>query len=113
MKLIRCLEGKVFDVAIDLRSGSKTFLKWYAQVLSPEKNNMMVIPEGCGHAFQTIEEDTELLYLHTAHYEPEYEGGVLFNDPSLNIEWPIVCTELSEKDRSYRLIDEKFLGVIL
>lgn len=113
MKLIRCLRGKVFDVAVDLRSGSKTFLKWYAQILSPEKNNMMIIPEGCGHAFQTMEADTELLYLHTSHYEPNYEGGLLFDDPALNIEWPMVYTDISERDKGHPVITKIFSGIVL
>ena len=113
MKLIRCLKGQVFDVAVDLRKDSKTFLQWYAQILSPEKNNVLVIPEGCAHGFQTLEEDTELLYIHTSHYEPKHEGGVQFDDPILNIKWPMVYTDISERDKKHSMINKIFSGISL
>lgn len=113
MKLIRCLKGKVWDVAIDLRAGSSTFMQWHAEELSPENARMMVIPEGCGHGFQVIEEDSELLYLHTAHYAPEFEDGVLFSDPRLNISWPLPVTDLSERDRKHPLIAPDFAGLTI
>ncbi len=113
MKLVRCLKGRVFDVAVDLRADSKTYLHWYAQKLSPKDNNAMVIPEGCAHGFQTLEEDTELLYLHTSHYEPNYESGIRHNDPKLNIQWPMDNTDISEKDQRYPMIDNNFKGIML
>jgi len=113
MKLIRCVKGKVFDVAVDLRTGSKTFLKWYGIILNPEKNNMLVIPEGCAHGFQTLEDDTELLYLHTSYYEPEYERGFLFNDSAVNIKWPLACTDVSEKDKKHPIISQSNSGIDL
>ena len=88
MKLVRCLKGKVWDVAVDLRAGSSTFLQWHAVELSAEKARMIVIPEGFGHGFQVLEEDSELLYLHTAHYAPFAEGGVRPMDPRLSIAGP-------------------------
>ena len=111
MKLIRCLRGKVWDVAVDLRAGSSTFLQWHAEELSPENARVMVIPERCGHGFQVMEEDSELLYLHTAFYAPEFEGGALFNDPRLNISWPLPVTDLSERDRKYPPITPDFAGL--
>jgi dTDP-4-dehydrorhamnose 3,5-epimerase len=111
MKLIRCLKGKVWDVAIDLRAGSSTFMQWHAEELSPENARMMVIPEGCGHGFQVMEEDSELLYLHTALYAPEFESGALFSDPRLNISWPLPVTDLSERDRKHPLITPDFAGI--
>lgn len=111
MKLVRCLKGKVFDVAVDLRADSDTFLKWHAEVLTPENDRMFVIPEGFAHGFQILETNTELLYLHTAHYDPKYEGGVLSNDPALNITWPVPCSEISDRDSMYRRIDNKFAGI--
>ncbi|MFK5857317.1 MAG: dTDP-4-dehydrorhamnose 3,5-epimerase family protein [Bacteroidota bacterium] len=113
MKLIRCLKGAAFDVAVDLRKSSKTFLQWYALLLTPETNNMLIIPEGCAHGFQTIKKDTELLYLHTSFYEPKNEGGIRFNDPVLNIKWPVECTDISEKDRKHLLIGEHYAGIVL
>lgn len=111
MKLVRCLTGKVFDVAVDLRKGSKTFLQWHAEILTPENNKMMVIPEGFAHGFQTLENESEILYLHTQAYQAEFEGGVLFNDPELNIQWPLVKTNVSERDSKHPLIDDDFTGL--
>ena len=113
MKLVHCLKGLVFDVAVDLRKTSKTYLQWYAQKLSPEANNVMVIPEGCAHGFQTLEEETELLYLHTSYYEPDYESGVRYNDPVLKISWPENSTDISEKDQKHPVIDKDFKGIVL
>jgi dTDP-4-dehydrorhamnose 3,5-epimerase len=113
MKLIRCLKGKVWDVAVDLRAGSPTFLQWHAQELSPENTRMMVIPEGCAHGFQVLEQDSELLYLHTAFYAPEAEGGTLHNDSRLNISWPLPATDLSERDRRHPPLTAEFPGIKL
>ena len=71
---------------------------------------MMVIPEGFAHGFQVIEEESEMLYLHTEFYQPEHEAGLLYNDPTLAINWPLSCTELSEKDKSYSLIGQNYSG---
>jgi dTDP-4-dehydrorhamnose 3,5-epimerase len=76
MKLVRCLKGKVWDVAVDLRPQSRSYKRWYAQEISPQNAHMMVIPEGFAHGFQVLEAGSELLYLHTAFYKPESEGGV-------------------------------------
>ena len=89
MKLVRCLKGKVWDVAVDLRAGSPTLLQWHAEELSAENCRMLVIPEGCAHGFQVLEEASELLYLHTAFYEPPAEGGIQPTDPALAIPWPL------------------------
>jgi dTDP-4-dehydrorhamnose 3,5-epimerase len=113
MKLIRCLRGRVFDVAVDLRKNSKTFLQWYGQILTPEENNMFVIPEGCAHGFQNIEKNTELLYLHTSHYQPKSEGGFRFDDPVLNIKWPMMYSDISKKDKEYPDITKRFKGIIM
>jgi dTDP-4-dehydrorhamnose 3,5-epimerase len=113
MKLIRCLSGRVWDVALDLRAGSPTFLQWYGAEISSENAHMMVIPEGCAHGFQVLEPDSELLYLHTASYEPSAEGGVLYNDPSVNIEWKIPPTDMSKRDTSHLLLSSSFKGLVL
>ncbi|MCK5606251.1 dTDP-4-dehydrorhamnose 3,5-epimerase [Candidatus Pacearchaeota archaeon] len=112
-KMVRCLKGKVFDVALDLRADSSTFLQWHAEELTPENGKMFIIPEGCAHGFQTLEEETELLYLHTAYYEPKYEGGVLFNDPAFDIHWPLACDEISDRDAMHKKIDPHFPGINL
>ena len=104
MKLIRCLKGKVFDVAIDIRKDSATYLQWHAEELSAENGNMLIIPEGCAHGFQVLEQDSELLYLHTAHYAPKSEGGFMYNDPAIGIKWPLEVTVISDRDLKYNLI---------
>jgi len=113
MKMVRCLKGKVWDVAVDLRRDSATFLRWYGQELSSENNAMMVIPEGCAHGFQVLEADSELLYLHTQAYAPTCEGGVRHDDPKLAIDWPLHVSDLSERDHLHGLIDANYCGVIL
>lgn len=113
MKIVRCIKGRVFDVAVDLRQGSPTFLKSFALELSPEKQTAVVIPEGCAHGFQVLEGNSELLYLHTAYYIPEYEGGLNFSDPKLGIKWPLPCTNLSTRDQNHPFLNEQFLGLSL
>lgn len=111
MKLVRCLRGRVWDVAVDLRAGSPTFLCWHAEELAPDNARMLVIPEGCAHGFQVLEPESELLYLHTAMYAPEAEGGVFCNDPRLGITWPLPVEGLSHRDRSFPPIALDFLGI--
>lgn len=113
IKIVRCIKGRVFDVVVDLRRDSPTFLKWAAVELTPESNIAFVIPEGCAHGFQVLEEDSELLYLHTAFYSPESEGAVRFDDPMVDVDWPLVATDLSERDLSHPLLKEKFKGIVL
>jgi len=101
---VRCIKGKVFDVAIDLRTDSNTYLQWYGVELSAEKMNMFVIPEGFAHGFQSLENNVEMLYLHTEFYNKKSEGAIRYNDPKINIQWPIPITEVSEKDKNHPLI---------
>lgn len=113
MKLIRCLKGRVWDVAIDLRADSSTFLQWHAEELSAETPEMMVIPEGCAHGFQVLESESELLYLHTAFYQPSAEAGVRYDDPRLAITWPLPVADLSARDQQHALITPDFSGIKL
>lgn len=113
LKIIRCIKGRVFDVAIDLRAGSPTFLKWVAIELAPENYNAIVIPEGCAHGFQVLEKDSELLYLHTMLYTPQAEGGVRFDDPKIAIKWPLTPLDISERDLTHLFIDENYKGIFL
>ena len=113
MKMVRCLHGRVWDVAVDLRAGSPTFLKWYAHELNPVDAQMMLIPEGFAHGFQALEPDSELLYLHTEFYQPESEGGVRHDDPALNIDWPLTPEDLSARDLAHPLLTNAFTGVTL
>lgn len=113
MKLIRCVRGAVWDVALDLRQESPTFLQWHAETLSAENTRMMVIPEGCAHGFQALVPGSELLYLHTAAYQAAAEGGIRYNDPAIRIAWPLTPADISERDNSHPLIDSSFKGIAL
>lgn len=104
-KLVRCLRGRVWDVAVDLRTTSATYGRWHAVELNPETANALLIPEGCAHGFQVLEPDSELLYVHSEAWVPQAETGVRFNDPQLNIPWPLVPLGLSERDRVLPLLD--------
>lgn len=108
IKLVRCVRGRVFDVAVDLRTSSPTFLKWVGVELSADNKNMMYIPEGFAHGFQTLSEDAELVYLHSEYYRPQAEGGLLYNDPAIGISWPETVTQVSERDRSFSVITENY-----
>lgn len=113
MKLVRCLKGRVWDVAVDLRRGSPTFLQWHAEKLTPDNQRLFVIPEGCAHGFQALEPDSELLYLHTAFYAPQAEGAVRFDDPRLGISWPLPVADLSPRDRVHPPLDGTYTGISL
>ena len=111
MKLVRCTKGRVWDVAVDLRAGSPTFLRWHAEELSPQNTRMLIIPEGCAHGFQSLEPNSELLYLHTNFYVPEAEDGVMYSDSRLSIPWPLPVTSLSDRDKEYPLISSDYYGI--
>lgn len=105
MKFVSCLRGEVFDVAVDVRPDSPTRWHWHAELLSPENHKTLVIPEGFAHGFQTLTEDCEMLYLHTAVYHPPAEGGLNAADPALAIEWPLVVSEMSPRDFSHPFLN--------
>jgi dTDP-4-dehydrorhamnose 3,5-epimerase len=113
MKLVRCIKGRVWDVAVDLRADSSTFLKWHAEELSAENARMLVIPEGFAHGFQVLERDSELLYLHTEFYTPSAERGVRPTDPELMIAWPLAPQDLSDRDLNHPLLTSEFTGLVL
>lgn len=104
-KLVRCLRGRVWDVAVDLRSDSATYGQWHAVELSPQAANALLIPEGCAHGFQALEPGSELLYLHSGAWVPEAETGVRFDDPQLAISWPLPPLGLSERDLGLPLLE--------
>ncbi|MCB2187250.1 MAG: dTDP-4-dehydrorhamnose 3,5-epimerase family protein [Deltaproteobacteria bacterium] len=110
-KTIFCLAGAVWDVAVDLRRGSPTFLQWHAVVLTRANQRALHLPPGVAHGFQTLEPDSELLYLHSQFYAPEHEGGVRPDDPRLGITWPREIAGLSERDQSFPLLSDDFPGV--
>ena len=113
VKIITCLRGAVFDVTVDIRVGSPTFLQWVGVELSAKNGAMILIPEGCAHGFQTLSDDTELLYLHTAPYAPESEGGLHYADPRLDISWPLPLADISQRDQNHALLSADFAGVIV
>jgi dTDP-4-dehydrorhamnose 3,5-epimerase len=111
-KLIRCTRGRVFDVAVDLRAGSPTFGRWHGLELSEDNDCQVFIPEGFAHGFQTLSDEAELLYQHTAPYAPACEGGVRHDDPSLAIAWPLPVTQVSDRDQALPLLGPAFEKVI-
>jgi len=110
-KIIRCVHGKVFDVMVDIRTGSPTFKQWHGVMLSKDNMRMVYIPEGFAHGFQTLTDNAELIYHHSAFYSPEYGHGLRFDDPALAIEWPLTVGAISPKDQGYPLIDNNFKGI--
>lgn len=110
-KIVKCLYGKVFDVAIDIRKNSQTFLQWHGEILSEENMKMIYIPDGFAHGFQTLEEESELLYFHSNFYDKDYEDGIRYNDPRINIKWPLEITYISKRDKDFLLLDESFKGL--
>lgn len=110
-KLIRCLAGRVFDVVLDLRAASPTFLQWRAVELAAGDDRAILIPEGCAHGFQALETDSSLLYLHTAMYAPQAEGGVRHDDPRAAIAWPLPPRNLSLRDLQHPLLPPDFDGI--
>lgn len=104
-KLIRCVRGRVYDVMLDLRPSSKTFLRWHAVELDAGKGNVVFIPEGCAHGFVALADDSELHYQMSAFYVPEAKRGVLWNDPAFAIRWPVDAPLVSAADRSFTPFD--------
>ncbi|MFK8068111.1 MAG: dTDP-4-dehydrorhamnose 3,5-epimerase family protein [Gammaproteobacteria bacterium] len=112
-KLITCIKGKIFDVVVDLRKDSKTFLQTYTVELSAESHNSLLIPEGLAHGFQTLVNDVEMLYLHSANYAPEFEDTLNPIDPALGIDWPESISIISDRDKSKDYISSSFEGIAL
>jgi dTDP-4-dehydrorhamnose 3,5-epimerase len=110
-KVVSCLQGEVFDVAIDLRTGSPTFLQWHAEILSAENRRSLLIPEGFAHGFQTLSDDVEMLYFHTANYAPTSAAGVNPLAPKLAINWPLPFTEVSDQDKNLPMLLPNFEGI--
>lgn len=113
IKMVSCIKGEIYDVAVDLRRDSPTFLQWHGEILSATNRKSLLIPEGFAHGFQALTGDCELIYLHTEAYHPEAEGGLNVADPRINIIWPLPVNDLSERDRNHPLINSDFQGVVL
>jgi dTDP-4-dehydrorhamnose 3,5-epimerase len=104
-KLVRCTQGSIFDVVVDLRPQSQSFMKWYGTDLSADNGSMLYIPEGCAHGCVSLVDGSEIYYLTSAAYAPDCARGVRFDDPAIGIEWPVPVTVISDQDRSWALIN--------
>lgn len=108
-KLVRVIKGEVYDVAVDLRKNSSTYGKWYGVILSNENKRQFYVPKGFAHGFLVLSEEAEFTYKCTDFYHPEDEGGILWNDPDIEVDWPIKDIDdiiLSEKDRKWKSLKE-------
>ena len=103
-KLVRALTGEVYDVVVDLRRGGPNFGKWIAVILSEENKRMLYIPAGFAHGFCVTSAEAEVFYMTTEEYAPDFEGGVLWNDPDVAINWPVTVPTLSPRDRGWPLL---------
>jgi dTDP-4-dehydrorhamnose 3,5-epimerase len=103
-KIVQCLRGAIYDVAVDLRSNSPTYGKWLAEELSEKNKKMLLIPKGFAHGFQTLADNCEIQYFMSEFYSTKSASGLRFNDPSLNIKWPLKNPILSEKDHNWPLM---------
>lgn len=112
-KFVMCLRGEVFDVAVDLRRGSPSFLQWHGEVLSADNHKTLVIPEGFAHGFQTLTDDCEMLYFHTVAYQSDAEGGLNAQDPLLAIQWPLPVNGQSERDKGHPMTQPDFQGIVV
>lgn len=111
IKMVRCIAGAVLDVIVDIRKDSPTFLQHVVAELSAANRQMIYIPEGFAHGFQTLQENTELIYHHSEFYKPGVEGGLKYNDEILNIHWPLPVINVSDRDNSHPLLDAQFKGI--
>jgi dTDP-4-dehydrorhamnose 3,5-epimerase len=111
IKLVRCIHGSVFDVIVDVRKNSTTFLQWFGVELSAENKKMIYIPEGFAHGFQTLTDDCELLYHHSGFYTQGSEAGILYNEPLVQIEWPLNVNVISQRDLQHPDLTNSFKGI--
>ncbi len=110
-KIISCIKGKVWDVAVDLRMDSPTFLKYHGEELSEYDHKSILIPEGFAHGFQTLTSNCEMLYFHTEDYNKQSEGAVNAIDPKIGIDWPLEISNLSERDKNHSFLKDNFRGI--
>ncbi len=111
IKLVRCIAGEVLDVVVDIRKGSPTFLKWTSVNLTAQGREMIYIPEGFAHGFQTLTDNAELIYHHSEAYHPGAEGGLRFDDHMLGIDWPLPVSEISRRDLEHTYLTPEFIGI--
>lgn len=103
-KIVICIKGSIFDVIVDMRSDSSTYLQWQGFHLNEEEQKVVYVPEGFAHGYQATSDDSAIIYPSTEFYSPEYEGGLRWNDPSIGIDWPLEPKNISQKDLSWPLI---------
>ena len=110
IKMVKCIAGKILDIIVDLRKGSSTFLQWTGIEISAENRHMMYIPEGFAHGFQTLTDECEIIYHHSEVYRKDAEGGIRWDDPMINITWPLPPLHISIRDQQFPLITKQFSG---
>jgi len=111
VKIVKCIKGSIFDVVVDIRNNSPTFLKYYGVELSDSNSKMLYIPEGFAHGFQSLSENTEIIYFVTNFYSTELESSLNPFDKKIDIKWPLKCSNISDKDKSAKMIDNEFVGI--
>lgn len=111
MKLVTCTRGEVWDVVVDVRAESPTFLRWHGEILSSDNCVSLLIPHGFAHGFQTLSDDVQMIYCHSSAYAAESEAGLNAIDPVLNIQWPLPIAERSKRDTLHPMLDGHFKGV--
>ncbi len=111
MKLVSCVRGRIWDVAVDLRRDSPSFLQWHAQELSPESGMALLIPQGCAHGFQALSDDAEIIYCHSSPFAPTAQSGLHPCEPRLAIAWPLPVQQLSQQDSNWPALDAALMGV--
>jgi dTDP-4-dehydrorhamnose 3,5-epimerase len=107
-KVVQCIKGRIFDVAVDLRENSPTYLWWHGEELDAEEGSALLVPQGCAHGFQSLEDNCEVLYFSDQYYSQVYERNVNFADPQINIRWPLPVKAISEKDDNAPFVTEDF-----
>ena len=110
-KIIKCIRGEIIDKIVDIRKNSKTFLKTMSIELSENDNNLIFIPNKVAHGFQTLKDNTEILYMHTSTYDKSIEGGLNISDPKLNLKWKNKITSISARDKNFPNLNKEFDGI--
>lgn len=111
IKIVKCIKGSIYDVAVDIRKNSPTFLKYFATELTEKNNRMLYIPEGFAHGFQSLEDNSEIIYFVTNYYSKAHDKGLNPFDKKININWSLNCTDISCKDKEAELINDFFIGI--
>ncbi|GGA90322.1 dTDP-4-dehydrorhamnose 3,5-epimerase [Neiella marina] len=113
VKIVNCFHGELFDVLIDLRPNSATFLQWHGERLSADSHTSLIVPKGFAHGFQALSDNVLMMYLNSTDYSPDLEGGLNPLDPTINVKWPLPVVGLSAKDGGREFIDSHFDGIPL